>query len=151
MELGFLDKLDEEDKEFCFWILEEDYGQIYETRNDLAIRHLYGKDRKVFIEVLKKNPEIKFRLLPPGESALTYIGPDGKLPLVEFAFQKVGDEEEYATDENCIFNPKTMKQLKELCKRHDNDVVASFNKDNFMISYYTEILVFGKTAIDSDD
>lgn len=151
MDLNFLSKLKEKKYEHCFWILEEDYGKVYESHDDLSIRHLYGKDRKVFVEVLKNRPDVKFRLLPVGESAITYKASDEKLPSIEFSFSRIGAYTEYSTEAGSIFNPKTMKQLEELCQRHDSEISVDLLKHTFTLTYYTEILVFGDTDVDSSD
>ena len=149
MDLSFLSKLSK--YKHCFWILEEDYGKVFESHNNLSIRHLYGKDRLVFFATLNKNIDIKFRLLPVGESAITFGTSDSKLPNIKFSFHRVGAYTEYSVIEDSILNIKTMKQLEELCKRHDSEISINLVKHLFTLTYYTDILVLGETDVESSD
>lgn len=149
-ELKFIDKLEHHDDQVYFWILEEDYATVFNRRNKIDIHHLYGRDRLVFNTVITRFPDIRFKLLPPYESAIVYTADDSTLPILEFKFKKIGVDKTFGTDYSKIFNHKTMKQLEELCQRHDNEIDFELHKTIFSITYYTEILVFSTTDLESD-
>ena len=148
---SFIKRLDDDDKHHCFWILEEDYADVYEVRNKINIRHLKGKDREILVEVLKKYPKINLRLMPISESAITFVASDKKLPAIQFVFERVGAFVEYTQNDQCIWNPKTMKQLEKLCQKHDSEISIDLRRNRFVMSYYTEMLAFGDEPIDSSE
>ena len=112
---------------------------------------MYGKDRLVFVAALNKKIDIKFRLLPVKESAITFGASDSKLPSVKFSFHRVGAYTEYSLIEDSILNVKTMNQLEKLCKCHDSEISVNLIKHLFTLTYYTDILVLGETDVESSD